>query len=594
MSDLSRRVRAQPLLLVAVICTALMLVVPFVLSLSSLPVTTFYQEWAAFALGCALFVAIAWQQRHHGIAVPRTVVLPLGICLLLLVQALMGRLGYWQVGATAAIYLLWSVTMLCAGAMLQQALGRDSFCVLAAAAICSGALISAVIGLLQLAQWPMGGVVMPMIGPRVHANLAQSNHFANYVCLGLFSVCFLAAHRRLNVFVAAAAAGLLLLAADLSGSRSVWVYLLTGLALAAWMHYRARSDQTRALLYWGAAVSVAMLAVAALASGLLEQTALFGDAMQRHETGTERLLADRDGVSHRQSTWLAAWQMFQSAPVAGIGYGTFAWEYFLALGRLPAGLPEEIVDHAHNIVLQVLAEFGLPGAVLLVVAAGLWTWSAIRQQAGMQLWWLLTLVAVMVLHSLVEYPLWYAYFLGPFALLVGAGEGMQWRLRPAFAPQTALIGAGIIMLWLLSSVLSDYRLVERLGVESASVRDNRQVMTQVAKVAPTSLFGTFIELGLSRTIALDRQALGAKLELNGRVLRSFPAPDVAFRQSALHALQGDMAAARAMWDLAAVAYPDYATKVVRALAARVAVGESALEPLVEYAASRNTDLRNTD
>ena len=100
-------------------------------------------------------------------------------------------------------------------------------------------------------------------------------------------------------------------------------------------------------------------------------------------------------------------------------------------------------------------------------------------------------------------------------------------------------------------------------------------------------FGNFIELGLTRTIELNRNALDAKLELNARVPRSFPAPDVAFRQSALHALEGDIVVAQRTWDLAASAYPDRAIAAVDALSVRVANGEGALAPLVEYAASRN-------
>ncbi|UCH48399.1 MAG: O-antigen ligase C-terminal domain-containing protein [Betaproteobacteria bacterium] len=569
------------------VCLGLMLVVPFVLPFNTLPVITFYQEWAAFALGCALLLAVVWQLRTDSIAVPRTVFLPAGICLLLLVQALMGSLGYWQVGATGAIYLVWSLAMLCAGAMLRQSLGRDSFCALAAAALLVGALLSAVAGLLQLAQLQLGGLIMPMTMPRVHANLAQSNHFANYVCLGLFSLCFLAAGRKLNVIIAVTAAALMLLAADLSASRSVWVYLLTATALALWTHYQARSEQSRALVYWLGGVLVGMVIVSALTTALWEHAPLFADSMQRHGTGTERLLADSSAVSHRQSIWLVAWQMFQSNPLTGAGYGAFAWEYFLALGRLPAGLPEEIVDHAHNVVLQMLAEFGLAGGLLLVAAAVAWCWSAVRHEATTERWWMLTMVSVIVLHGLVEYPLWYAHFLGLFALLVGAGDHVQYRLKPAFASPTVLVGAGAVMLWLLSSVYLDYRLVERLGVESARVGDNRKAIVAAAEAAPTSLFGNFVELGLSRTIALNRDALDAKLELNGRVLRSFPAPDVAFRQSALHAMQGDVESAEGMWDLAASAYPGHSAAVLDGLAGQLAMGEVALKPLVEYAASRN-------
>ena len=139
MSDLLHRMRAQPPTTVAALALGLMLIVPFALPFNTLPVLTFYQEWTAFALGCALLMVVVWQQRLIGIAVPRTVFLPAGMCLLLMVQALVMPLNYWQVGVMGVIYLLWSVLMLCAGAMLAQSLGKQSFCLVAAAAMCCSA-----------------------------------------------------------------------------------------------------------------------------------------------------------------------------------------------------------------------------------------------------------------------------------------------------------------------------------------------------------------------------------------------------------------------------------------------------------------------
>jgi O-antigen ligase len=579
--------RAQLPLFMSVTCLALLLVLPFVLPFNTLPVTTFYQEWVAFALGSIVFVAGLWWQRGEAIVIPRTVILPAGLCVLLLAQALMGRLGYWQVGTLGVIYLVWSIVMLCAGATLYRHLGADLFCVTCAWAFCIGALISAATGLVQLAGWQPGGLVMSMIGPRVHANLAQPNHFAAYLCLGLFSLCYLYAANRINVYFAAVLVALMLLAADVSGSRSVWAYLVAGLLLAGWTHYRARTRQTRLLGYSVLAVFVGMVVVSMLTTALNDQGVVSADVMRGAHSQGARMLSDVAGVSHRRSIWSAAWRIFESAPVAGAGFGGFAWAYFRLAGRLPAGQPEEIVDHAHNVALQMLAEFGLPGAILLIGAAIAWGVVAMRTRAGLHSWWALALVAVIGLYSMVGYPLWYAYFLGVFAMLVGALDRPVWQLAPSRLSRIAIIGAGAIMAWALISVLVDYRLAERLGIESAATRDNRGLIVEAARASHASLFGHLIELGIVRTIALDQTAIDAKAELNARVLRVFPAPDVAYRQSALYALQGDIGAALPAWDLAARAYPGHAGAMAEMLAARLAAGEVMLAPLVEYAASRN-------
>ena len=586
-SEPSRRERASLPLLVAAAGLASLLIVPFVLPLHSLPVTTFYQEWMAIALGCITFVASIWPQQRESLAIPRSVVLPAGLCLLLLIQALFGRLEYWQVGVLGVLYLLWSIAMLCSGATLHRRIGADRFCALAAWALCAGAVVGAVIGLLQLMHWRAGGLIMPMIGPRVHANLAQPNHFAAYTCLGLFSLCFLYVRGDIRRPPAAVVSVLLLLAADLSGSRSIWAYVGAAMLMALWSHWRARTGQTRTLLYTVALVLAGMALVSMLTTSLSELAILPGDSLSGIHSGGKRLLGDLSGTSHRREIWSAAWHMFEGAPLVGVGFGGFAYQYFVSRNQSIQGMPEEIVDHAHNLILQMLAEFGLPGAILLAVTALAWYAVALRSRAGAQQWWTVTLVSVIGLHSLIEYPLWYAYFLGPLALLVGTVDRPLWRPGAARLARTTVIGAAGVILWLLISVFVDYRITERFAIESAAARDNRDVIIEAASASRTSVFGHFVELGIARTIALDQQALDAKLALNGRVLHQFPAPDVAYRQSALTAMRGNVDAAYRLWDQAADAYPGQSRAVARALAQRVTAGEFALAPLVEYAASRN-------
>ncbi len=78
-------------------------------------------------------------------------------------------------------------------------------------------------------------------------------------------------------------------------------------------------------------------------------------------------------------------------------------------------------DHTHNLVLQFAVELGLPLAagVLALLVWGLWrgarnAWAApagigVAQRCAM------LMVAMIGLHSLLEYPLWYGYFLLPAA-----------------------------------------------------------------------------------------------------------------------------------------------------------------------------------
>ena len=125
----------------------------------------------------------------------------------------------------------------------------------------------------------------------------------------------------------------------------------------------------------------------------------------------------------RMRFWNEAWMMFRSAPILGIGFKQFAWNNFLLAGQIPdAASDEGIIDHAHNLIFQVAAEFGVSGLIVLLGGLGWWGWSLRRAQIDPPLWWMAVVLGVLGLHSMLEYPLWYAYFLGLAAVAMGAAE----------------------------------------------------------------------------------------------------------------------------------------------------------------------------
>jgi hypothetical protein len=142
----------------------------------------------------------------------------------------------------------------------------------------------------------------------------------------------------------------------------------------------------------------------------------------------KRFDASGDFSASRFGIWSNTIDLIRAHPWAGVGVGefNFAW----TLTPFPAR-PTEFFDHAHNIVLNLLAEMGVPlgGLVIGLLLVGLWR--ALRnaiadgrsvgaegtgypmQRAAF------VLVILVSVHSMLEYPLWYAYFLLPTAFAFG-------------------------------------------------------------------------------------------------------------------------------------------------------------------------------
>lgn len=147
--------------------------------------------------------------------------------------------------------------------------------------------------------------------------------------------------------------------------------------------------------------------------------------------GEARYSGNSDISSSRFAIWRNTLALIAMTPWTGVGFGNFNFAW--SLTPFP-DRPIAFFDHTHNIVLQFLVELGIPLA-LLVLGLLAWAWWGLVRQArasarpaigtagARAVLYMVTLVGV---HSLLEYPLWYAYFLLPTAFM--------WSLALAQAP----------------------------------------------------------------------------------------------------------------------------------------------------------------
>ena len=146
-----------------------------------------------------------------------------------------------------------------------------------------------------------------------------------------------------------------------------------------------------------------------------------------HTFGGQQRLAEGDISGSRFRIWADALQLITAHPWTGVGWGNFnfAWSLTPFPNRHTA-----FFDHTHNLPLQLAVELGVPMA-LLICGLLLWAlWQAWQRAlaadpaasaAGRCAVMMIVLIG---LHSLLEYPLWYAYFLLPTAFVWGFALGL--------------------------------------------------------------------------------------------------------------------------------------------------------------------------
>ncbi len=321
---------------------------------------------------------------------------------------------------------------------------------------------------------------------RATGQLRQPNHLSTLLIWGLICAVAWAQGRRLGRWGGLAGVAALCLMAYgvvLTGSRTG---LLGVLMLAIWGGLdRALTGRTRLAL-------VALVPAYALMWWAATHAPWVTQAV-----GVQVPTAGSDVSSSRFAIWANTLALIRLHPWAGVGWGefNFAW----TLTPFPHR-PVAFFDHTHNLPLQWAVELGLPAALGLcaLLAWGLWVaFSRARQHARkgdmrpMCAW---MLVAVVMLHSLLEYPLWYTYFLLPCAWAWGFAmrrpapppdESMATpsAARPSTALAPAYLAASGLMLGLALWVARDYWVVADIyapppGAPSLAWRVERGMATR--------------------------------------------------------------------------------------------------------------------
>jgi hypothetical protein len=419
---------------IRVIVYALALLLPPLLAYNRTPSATQLNELLC-VLGWGLCLLVADRVTPTGARRGATSTLALALGLLCVAV-----LGSWTLGslptslALPPLLLLVTACFVAAlGARVAQGTepeGLQAFAPFAFGVVGVGVL-SAAIAVIQV-HFPKltDGVVIAQSGlPGLAVgNLRQPNHLASLLIWAAIALVPLVEWRRIPRWLGAVLLLFVMYGVFLSGSRTGLVggaFVLVLWALCDW----SLSVGTRVALV----VSVVFAGVMPWLSSHLSHVAI--------GTATRATAGD----SSHFAIWKNTVEMIRQQPWLGVGWGefNFAW----TLTPFPHR-PKAFFDHTHDLPLQLIVELGLP---LALVVLALLTWALvqglIRAYAtkgaaghGARAAWVM--VAMIGIHSLDEYPLWYAYFLLPTAWAWGFTLGSGPAPRPAAEPTLSGVVGG--------------------------------------------------------------------------------------------------------------------------------------------------------
>jgi len=295
------------------------------------------------------------------------------------------------------------------------------------------AAVSSVLGVLQyldlahdLSPW----VNQPVRGD-AFANLRQRNQFASLTSIGFVALLAWEAinlasgrvRRSLQtlrwVLMHLMAAGV---ACSLSRTGAVqWCVIGLLTALWAWRWARHTGQRSRNLLCMALIAPCLVVLWSVLMPWLAEaMTGQQGASMILRVAGQTQ---DYGVCAGRRVLWRNVLTLIAQHPWLGWGWGETDFAHFMT--AYPSMRFCDMLDNAHDFPLHLALEFGVPFALLCVIAALRWVlhrqpWRELRPERAMA-WGVLCVLSI---HSLLEYPLWY----GPFQITLGLAVGLLWTL----------------------------------------------------------------------------------------------------------------------------------------------------------------------
>jgi len=570
----------------------LMVTAPFLAPYHYYPLNLFYAEWAAFAIGLAFMLCVFAAGAGRPVDIPQFTVGLFALVLVIALQQALGFIAYPEVAILGGCYVLWAALLVLAGAQMREQLGEVRVLAWLLGALALGGALAALAGFVQYyeVETPWGHVVdvQALQVGYMFGTVGQRNTFSDYISCGLVAAVVMYGRRSLGMPVAIALVSLLCAALALAASRSSFLYMLVLVGTTAALRGAPTVFRRAWPLTAYALLAFALVQMISAGSGWLNGPQGAPNTPIAH-LATE--LAG--GENYRPLLFQKAWRAFLSAPVLGLGFGNLGSSMFWQAADLaPPVLPKVIDRHAHNVVLQLLAEFGLAGLAAMAVPALLWAKSQLRpapqvsagaaERAGAY-----GVLAVVAVHSMVEFPLWIAHFLGLFALLVGIES---WR--PATVHRARAMRAGVLILVLGGMVIAakylrDYRDFEgwylRLEAkERAGIQASGADLTALMAFHDRSLFSRYMERVASEALPLDGTDLDNRLALNSQVMSAFPVPALAGRQAVLLAFAGKDDEARRALKAMALLWPAEAQSFLGRLEELARGDQARFTGLVEY------------
>lgn len=307
-------------------------------------------------------------------------------------------------------------------------------------------------GVIAMCQWLtldayIPGMVNMQNAVRPYANFAQPNNMATFLIMSLLGCLYLYEKQKLKIWINCLCSLIILLALALSQSRASWVACSCILIYGAYQQYKGfiRLKWYYALAWFGLFIAFILILPAV--------TQLIGQITDANIAQTKDVIARATGDMSRLAIWQQMLHAIMDRPWFGYGWNQTSVAYTLVSDHFQGPV---WVRSAHNFILDFILWNGLIIGIPFLAYFGYWGYQLNKHVNSVESVIGILMIGAVLIHSMLEFPQYYAYFLLPVGFIIGLVQSQQSNIKTITLSPNYMRAAYAVSLILLILIVRDY------------------------------------------------------------------------------------------------------------------------------------------
>lgn len=392
-----------------------------------------FNPWPSFLSEIIFFIGFLYLVLiSKVIYIPKKILFILFLSIIPIIQFLLGWVFYFSIAILGSIYIFcfWLSIVVAYNLVCEKNLFNQNNDILLMDLISYFYIFicfsSSIIAIIQWLNIPYSTqYISGMVGNRPFANLAQPNHLATLISMGVIGCFYLYERKKLNSIILIFFTFIFLFAIALTQSRTTWLFVLV---LIVFVLYKRKDFNFRLsvflMLLWLGLFILFVLSIPSLSDFLSNYfNIIIGmGIVERATTGYLRF-----------DIWNQAIHAIMEKPWFGYGWNQTSSAQYIMIERYPG---KEWFSSAHNIILDIFLWNGIIlGSLVVLFFSISYLSSFIRNKKIDTIFSCFMLMPILV-HCFLEYPFKYAYFLLPagffWGIMISEGDMLRYKIRSVY------------------------------------------------------------------------------------------------------------------------------------------------------------------